>query len=469
MVQKQLYSTTTEKIDDLTAKLEGYFVNKIKDDSTLSRKIVSFHANKKLANFRWYKYKEAFSASLIEHFIGLFELEGKKILDPFAGIGTTLFSSSLLGCKATGIELLPLGQKIIEARSEAHFQDIQEYQRPLERIIKETPWENVNPKLSMNELRITKDAYPKETKESIEKFNSYIESCNEPYRNLLELALLSVLEDVSFTRKDGQYLRWDHRAKRSYGKKEFNKGEILDFKTAITKKLNEIISDISCSDDSLFQQEKIKPSGTIELLKGSSLDILPSQKSNTYQAVITSPPYCNRYDYTRTYALELALLGTDEKGFTELRQRMLTCTVENKEKNLLEINKNWEIPLKITNDIELLNEIIGYLENLKSEKKLNNNGIVRMVKGYFLEMACIIYEMFRVLTRNGYVVMVNDNVRYAGIEIPVDIILSKIAEEVGFEIINILVLPQKKGNSSQQMGNHGRKELRKCVYIWRKK
>jgi len=30
------------------------------------------------------------------------------------------------------------------------------------------------------------------------------------------------------------------------------------------------------------------------------------------------------------------------------------------------------------------------------------------------------------------------------------------------------VLPNGKGNSSQQMGEHGREELRKCVYVWRK-
>jgi len=29
-------------------------------------------------------------------------------------------------------------------------------------------------------------------------------------------------------------------------------------------------------------------------------------------------------------------------------------------------------------------------------------------------------------------------------------------------------LPNGKGNSSQQMGEHGREALRKCVYIWRK-
>jgi hypothetical protein len=30
------------------------------------------------------------------------------------------------------------------------------------------------------------------------------------------------------------------------------------------------------------------------------------------------------------------------------------------------------------------------------------------------------------------------------------------------------VLLNGKGNSSQQMGAHGREPLRKCVYVWRK-
>jgi hypothetical protein len=31
-----------------------------------------------------------------------------------------------------------------------------------------------------------------------------------------------------------------------------------------------------------------------------------------------------------------------------------------------------------------------------------------------------------------------------------------------------MVLPTGKGNSSQQMGLHGRDMLRKCIYVWRK-
>jgi len=65
--------------------------------------------------------------------------------------------------------------------------------------------------------------------------------------------------------------------------------------------------------------------------------------------------------------------------------------------------------------------------------------------------------------------MVNDNVRYAGVSISVDLILSDIARTIGFEVEQILILPIGKGNSSQQMGLHGRDQLRKCIYVWRKK
>jgi DNA modification methylase len=83
-------------------------------------------------------------------------------------------------------------------------------------------------------------------------------------------------------------------------------------------------------------------------------------------------------------------------------------------------------------------------------------------------MACAIQECFRVLKPGTNLFMVNDNVRYAGVSISVDMILSDFAEKIGFTVENILVLPGDKGNSSQQMGNHGRETLRKCVYVWKK-
>lgn len=49
-----------------------------------------------------------------------------------------------------------------------------------------------------------------------------------------------------------------------------------------------------------------------------------------------------------------------------------------------------------------------------------------------------------------------------------DLILSDFAETFGLSVRHIWTLGRGKGNSSQQMGNHGRTELRKCVYVWEK-
>ena len=148
---------------------------------------------------------------------------------------------------------------------------------------------------------------------------------------------------------------------------------------------------------------------------------------------------------------------------------MVSCTVENRDKDLLAMNSGWKRAIDSADNQPLLQAILEYLFRQKQSGELNNGGIPRMVKGYFYEMACVIMECARVLRSGAPMLMVNDNVRYAGASISVDMILSALAEELGFRVENILVLPNGKGNSSQQMGIHGRQELRKCVYVWRKR
>lgn len=146
---------------------------------------------------------------------------------------------------------------------------------------------------------------------------------------------------------------------------------------------------------------------------------------------------------------------------------MLSCTVENREKDLLALNPKWKAAIAAADNQDLLQTILSYLDTQKQLDLLNNNGIARMVRGYFYEMACVIAECAQVLKPKAPLIMVNDNVRYAGASISVDIILSEIAETLGFVTEQIFVLPNGKGNSSQQMGAHGREPLRKCVYLWR--
>ncbi|MCP4104834.1 MAG: site-specific DNA-methyltransferase [Desulfobacteraceae bacterium] len=406
-----------------------YFQNVIKTDNNLTRQLVSFQANKKLSAYRWYKYKEAFSSSFVKHFLSEYNIPKGIIFDPFAGSGTTLFASSEAGYDSEGIELLPVGQQIIRNRIVAQKLD----QNDINRITfwkDKLPWKKFKATETINSIKITSGAYSEITEKSVSQFLNAIKNENKNVRNVLFFSLLCILESISYTRKDGQFLRWDYRSGRRKGQNTFNKGKIYTFDEAFTSKLDEIVNDISGTNIQLdlFSNTHYKNNTckNIKLYSDSCLNILPKLQSLKYQAIITSPPYCNRYDYIRTYALEHAMLGIQEQV------------------------------------------IIKYLEYKKSVGELNNNGIPRMVKGYFYEMACVIHDCFRLLKKGGATFMVNDNVRYAGASISVDLILSEIAENAGFNIENILVLPNGKGNSSQQMGAYGREVLRKCVYIWRK-
>lgn len=457
-------------IDKLNREMVAAFMDKLTLDHDLSRTIVSFQANRERSFYKWFKFKEAFSASLVELLLTRYGLLSGRLLDPFAGIGTSLFAASELGVDSDGIELLPVAQEIIKARATIEREFSEKFVDRLKIWVEERPWEQTTDRKVLNTLRITHGAYPPDTHAAIESYLHCLEQEEPAVQTALRLALLCVLEQVSYTRKDGQYLRWDYRSGRKQGGKKFNKGSISSFGEAIIAKLTEILNDLFNKTGTLqLPFGTTSKVGEICLLTGSCLDILPTLPSCTYDVIITSPPYCNRYDYTRTYALELAILGLTEKDIVNLRQQMLSCTVENREKDLLQMNSNWTEALAVANRQELLQSIIHFLSEQKANGHLNNSGIPRMVRGYFYEMACVIAECARILRAGAPLFMVNDNVRYAGVEIPVDLILSDFARSLGFEVENILVLPNGKGNSSQQMGMHGRIALRKCVYVWRRR
>ena len=50
-------------------------------------------------------------------------------------------------------------------------------------------------------------------------------------RTMLTFAAFSILEEISYTRKDGQFLRWDRRP--GMVRATFHKGKILAFEDAL--------------------------------------------------------------------------------------------------------------------------------------------------------------------------------------------------------------------------------------------
>jgi tRNA/tmRNA/rRNA uracil-C5-methylase (TrmA/RlmC/RlmD family) len=76
---------------------------------------------------RWFKYKEAFSANLLDHLLGSVELglapaSSVRLLDPFCGVGTSLVSAQLLksgvySVEAIGVECNPFSAFVARTKA----------------------------------------------------------------------------------------------------------------------------------------------------------------------------------------------------------------------------------------------------------------------------------------------------------------------------------------------------------------
>lgn len=443
--------------------LHQRFANRLTVRDDLSRRLVSYQGNKQQPGLRWMRYKEGFSADLVRSFLQ--QAEG-AVLDPFAGIGTTVLIAASTGRPASGIEIMPVGIRVAQAISlTANLWEKAHVKKAGEALLRSLRQKAAPDRFRFSHVPITERAFPAETENDIARARAFLDRMDkdDPRRLMLDVACMSVLEETSYTRKDGQYLRWDNRCGRQL-RGSMDKGRIPGFAEALAQRLREMEQDAP-------QLAQLYGGRSPQLQQGSALTELANLPSNSIGLVVTSPPYANRYDYTRTYALELAWLGYDKAGFGALRQSLITATVENRSKEEM-LDREYPRPATLQQAKTAFHAQVALAEATEAlhwqRSELGNPHVIRLVTNYFLEMSIVIAEMYRITRSGGKVVMVNDNVQYHGVEIPVDLILSDIAETCGFRCEEISVLPRGKGNASQQMGRFGRRELRKCVYHWTK-
>ncbi len=456
-------ASTADARTEARKSLYDRFADRISVKNGLSRKLVSYQGNKKVPGLRWMKYKEGFSTRLVEDLLG--QTEAKTVLDPFSGTGTAPLSAGSMGLVATGIEIMPVGN--LSARAvvaAANGLNYVSFFQSSQKLINSLSSSSYDVDLLFHHIPITERAFPEQTEQDLAKARKFVAEVHDPsLHTLLTLACVSVLEEISYTRKDGQFLRWDPRSGRNVSER-LHKSELPTLAQALQKRLSEIMNDIP-------ELQRKYGGATPTFVDGSSLTELKKLPDESFDAVVTSPPYANRYDYTRTYALELVYLGYDADRLKKLRQELLSATVENRSKGKLLFREYGETPLlkhafRMTENQAALQEALHVLR--QEAHNLSNRNVILLVENYFTEMALIVSELARLVTPGGSVFMVNDNVRYHGQEIPVDLILSDFAEQSGFRCEAIWTLNRGKGNSSQQMGRFGRQELRKCVYHWRK-
>ena len=103
-------SATTRRRDELLAR----FADRIAVNPDLSRSLVSWQSNKHTPGFRWFKFKEGFSAALVRYLLGFLDEPG-CLLDPFAGTGIAPITAARVGWQGIGVEILPVGVNVSNA------------------------------------------------------------------------------------------------------------------------------------------------------------------------------------------------------------------------------------------------------------------------------------------------------------------------------------------------------------------
>lgn len=466
---------------------EKYFAITVITDK-FTRRSVSYQLSKKDNLHRWLKYREGFSAELVSLLLNEFNIQKKEvILDPFLGSGTTSLVCLLKGISSIGFDILPMTSIALTVKKSVFSYDVEK----LGKLKQDIELLNISSNCigEPNYIKITQGAYPKEVEKELvclTKWNDQSKN-SEEIKSLITLCILNCLERVSYTTKDGQYLRWDYRSKKVQDAKRkreqenkkplvatLNKGVIPSLKSLLIEELAKVITDIDFIQKTVNRETFNAAKSTF--VEGSALFELPLLEENLINGVITSPPYCNRYDYTRTYALELTYLGKGENEIKTLRQNLLSCTVENKTKidklreHYFSLNRGEDFTkiIEIKNKNKALKEINQALHSRQTKGDINNQGVLQMVDGYFTELTFIFAEIYRISKPGSHIAFVNDNVRYGGEVIPVDFLCTELAEQIGFTPIKIYTLRQQKGNSSQQMKKFGRVPLRKSITIWKK-
>lgn len=394
---------------------------------------------------RWYYYKEGFSPELVEKAFEVAGIEKKDtVLDPFNGGGTTTLTAALHGLNSVGLEVNPFtaflaGSKLCSASSQALEEASAIIIEGAERG-KDSPLIGFSTFSEKKEL--DKWLFNTPVLNAFEGGWAAIDRIKDTQlKKLCQIALLSSAMDNCNATKDGKCLRYrDTWKDNQYGSNSF-------LETLLTSFSN-IHSDIEVTRKSLTGSSKIH--------QGDARRILTDKRYLTnFKLCVTSPPYLNTFDYTDIYRPEL-FLGK----FVETNQELYNLRLKTVRSHL---QAKWDTPTQ-SDFGTLYKNSIDHLKNNTS--LLMHKNIPMMVQAYFEDMQKILQLLLEKAEPQAQLWMVVSNSAYAGLEIPVDLILGDIGSKAGWLLKEIGVLRHLSKRKTRH--SLGITHLRESVVIFTK-
>jgi len=323
-------------------------------------------------------FKEGFSRDFVFLMFKWLRIkEGDRVLDPFVGSGTTLLAAKEAGINSVGVDAAPLAVFVSQVKTEDYDLDV--LRREARRLFEE---KFIRPDLS-SVSGFVRRFFLKPSLEDIIFFREKIREIDDPkIRNFFTLALMNAAMKVSFAYKDGAVLK-------------VVKKPVPPFRKFFRRLIKKMIRDL--------KRISFKPC-KLEVYLGDArkMDFLPSEY---FDAVITSPPYLNKIEYTKVYRIEYELF------FGEVKVDPLRSYIGLNPKNIIDQFPELNLP--------------------------------EAAKAYFYDMRLCLEELYRVLRNGKKASIVVAGGVFPDRVVDSDILLSKLAERVGFEVERIVAVNKR--------------------------
>ena len=383
----------------------------------------------------WYRFVLSFPPHLVRDYLTKFgTTKRQRVLDPFCGTGTTLVECKKLGIQSVGVEANPMAhfaskvkvdwspspkelrahaKRVAEAVSasleaDGLFESLELFVRP----------SNGRGLLSLDEsklkLLLTNSISPVPLHKALVLIDRLSRGQNSRFfdheRLALAKALVSSISNLHFGPEVG------------VGKPRADAPVV----SAWLQNINSIADDLSVHGEN-FVKTEVHGSDSRQLLS-----ILPPK---SVDAVITSPPYPNEKDYTRTTRLESVLLGfvNNKQELRELKKGLVrsnTRSVYKLDEDDLFVEDNKEIQ-RIANQIEHRRIELGKTSGFERL-------YARVTKLYFGGMKRHLLDLTHILRPGAQLAyVVGDQASYLRIMIRTGQLLAGIAESVGYEVVGL--------------------------------
>jgi DNA modification methylase len=405
----------------------------------------AFSRNRELPLHRWVPWIAGFSAHFVDDALAKY-ISGRRrnnawVLDPFAGVGTTLVQGYLHGFNVIGFEINPYAALASRMKLEGASLSIREFERHIsayERFMQgrcpdygACRWEPRSrpPDGFRGRTQLFSPAVERRVLTTLD----FIKKIEEPrIADMFRLALGSVMVSVSNYSYEPSLTR----------RAAVDKPDIPDAPVAavLSSKLRLMREDVEWLQNRMARIGHL-PGRTV--ISGSFFSARESlRKSAFVDLVVTSPPYLNNYHYPRNTRPQLHWLGlASGTGYKGAREDESFGKFWQTVRDLPAISLSFRFP-----DLE---RVIEAVRSLNVERgPYGGPGWANYAATYFNDTFRFSQILRNTLRPKGVAVVVLGNSIIQGVEIKTDSFFGKIAELCGLACEDTILIRQKRTGSS---------------------